>query len=267
MMRPGPIRPGGDGSPHPPVRPPLPTQRSVRLYVGVCANATPMMFLVLGNERATDRRSGNQARATPVVREGARMRVVAVLAIALVWLSLSAPFVPAQSTSDVSAPPVWIIGDSWTYQNADGRTTSTVTVSGVIDSGYSLISKGSTTGATASVFHVSRDIIGLSNFFRPQWPLDKGRSWHYEFTGVSGSGERFTYINTYNVAETETVTVPAGTFNAVHINGDEVISGRTRHYQFVVWYAPQVKNYVKIDYIGGGWTQTHPTVLLSYELH
>lgn len=194
------------------------------------------------------------------------MRIIMTLGTVLLCVTIL-PSLSAQTTIDVSAPPAWAVGDQWTYQNPDGRTTTIVTVSGVIDAGYSLIAKGSAPGATASVFQVSRDIVGFSNFFRPQWPLDKGKSWHYEFVGVSGTGEHYTYVNTYTAVGTEPITVPAGTFSAVRINGDQVISGRTRHYQFVVWYAPQAKNYVKIDYIGQGWTQTHPTVLVSYELH
>jgi hypothetical protein len=48
----------------------------------------------------------------------------------------------------------------------------------------------------------------------------------------------------------ESVTVPAGTFDAVRISGHHCNPTNGRCGDFVVWYAPMVRNVVKVTWSG-----------------
>ena len=77
-----------------------------------------------------------------------------------------------------------------------------------------------------------------------RWPLTTGDKWDLSFT-ADYRRDRETANNTYawEVVGTEQVTVPAGSFDTYKIVSRNVKTGRQL---YEMWYAPAVKQWVKI---------------------
>ena len=89
------------------------------------------------------------------------------------------------------------------------------------------------------------------------FPLQVGKEWRYSFFASAARGGRgnvapFWY--TYEIVACEEVSTPAGKFPAFKVEVTEIYSDRAlgatvpTHGVYHLWYAPQVKNYVKRHY-------------------
>jgi hypothetical protein len=188
-----------------------------------------------------------------------------------------APQVLAQQTMALGAPK-WDVGDQWVWQIGNDQITWTVLSAGgeyvvqeksagergIID----VAADFSSTSASSAYF--------LPQFYELQFPLALGKTW----TSTKRVAVKSTFVWVVEVTRiTEgvvSITVPAGTFEAVRIFGRSHALGPTTvgtpigmgspypgaagagNYSepglpsgdFVVWYAPQVKQVVKITWRG-----------------
>jgi hypothetical protein len=195
-----------------------------------------------------------------------------------------APQVLAQQTIALGAPK-WDVGDQWAWQIGDDQITWTVlSVSGE----YTVQEKSA---RETGIMHVAADfsstrespVLFLPQFYQLQFPLALGKGWTYTQV-VSGSVVGEVELQVTRITEgVVSITVPGGTFDAVRIFGRTrsptrspyinygVGSGQVTSGDFVVWYAPKVKQVVRITWQGqnfwpGGY-QGVSLLLVSYKLH
>jgi len=164
--------------------------------------------------------------------------------------------------------PVWVVGDTWTYRGTDGKRF-VVTVTGITEEHWSLETRNE--GGTRHIALLNFD-FSPNTYARFQWPLEVGKQ--YEATlhlnprnNVGGVNE---YHQTWKVEAYEPVTVPAGTFDAFRIRGSQCnVTQRNRCGDFLVWYSPRVKNWVKESFITSRWWDFSgkSSELLAYQVH
>jgi hypothetical protein len=208
-----------------------------------------------------------------------------------------APQVPAQQTIALGAPK-WDVGDQWAWQIGNDQITWTV----LSASGEYAVQEKSAT--ETGIFHVAADFSSTSassayflpQFYELQFPLALGKAWTYtKRVGAAGStpGAAGAGVEVEVTRITEgvvSITVPAGTFEAVRIFGRSQVldPGTGSPYSgtegpgvlqypamfsgdFVVWYAPQVKQVVRITWRGRRFWPAHydgaSLLLVSYKLH
>lgn len=202
--------------------------------------------------------------------------------------------VPVRYASGVEtvSVPVWQVGDEWTSTSPNMTTrmvvtgTETVTVGGVNYDCYVLSMNLS--GAHGSmnatgyfqrstlvyVKAVSTSTYGpITSTFSPPldmfgFPLFIGKTWSVTTTITSqGSGSPSSHQITYNFTclAKETITVPAGTFEAYKIKQQQ----SPDPYYTLNYYAPKVGFIAKSEsynYYNGSWHSSgDPSVLSSYE--
>ncbi len=84
-----------------------------------------------------------------------------------------------------------------------------------------------------------------------QFPLEPGKKWRGTFKGECGALCSFEVDYEYEVRGWERITVPAGTFDVLRIDGRDNfrhIFGLTSIGTSSVWFAPEAKRPVKLDY-------------------
>jgi hypothetical protein len=113
---------------------------------------------------------------------------------------------------------------------------------------------------------------------RFKWPLQVGKQYEDDYrlrpfnaTYANTTGGMNDYHTTWTVEAYEPLTVPAGTFDTFRIKGTQCNLTQGGHPcgDFIVWYAPQVKNWVKISLSPGGTWGTRAgqsEELLSYKI-
>jgi hypothetical protein len=198
----------------------------------------------------------------------------------------TAPHALAQQTIALEAPK-WDVGDQWAWQLEGGDQVTWT----VLDAGgeYTVLEKSARESGT---FHVSADFSStresslyfLPQFYRLQFPLTLGKAWTYTLRRFYGiSGDVLELEVTRVVQGVVSITVPAGTFDAIRIYGRErnvnqglpsapgFVYGIVTAAGFMVWYAPKVKQVVKITWQGlGAWDFQYRGTslnLVSYKLH
>lgn len=199
----------------------------------------------------------------------------ALVAVGMTWGTR------ADAAVDCGAPvpaPTHHVGEKWTWQDERGGTlTEEVVAEG------DLTQMKIQTGAVA--FHdkdlvvkfvklhngeivrgqsIKPAIAGLRSVNPTvgqktlDFPLQVGKKWEYSFSASAargGRGNLTVYWESFKVLGCEEVSTPAGTFPAFKVEITESyndrattatspLSGGTYH----LWYAPQVKNYVKRHY-------------------
>ena len=197
-----------------------------------------------------------------------------VALVSLAGLSLSAN---AEITFPVERP-VLTVGDTFTFQKHDlGKNsvdwTHTIAITGKSESGYAItvdqIQNPNFNGAPLE--SLSRD-LGWKGTLEGQasdakwlaFPLTQGKTWKPHAMWKNAIGAVGDEDIDYAVASIEDVTVPAGTFKAVKVRGKgwwkmtgasvQGSVGRPRASmgyetsQMDVWYSPDAKAIVKIEY-------------------
>lgn len=158
-------------------------------------------------------------------------------------------------------------GDVWIFQVTDvvigdKRTPNTQTVNEITPDRITVVnSNGSTTTFTRDWNQVETK-QGETIIFKadPAWmqyafPLEIGKKGSPRFTTISRSGANRSRWQWNAVVErTESVTVPAGTFQAFRIQLDGFYNGSSGTYTWTgrraqtIWYAPAVKRAVKTEF-------------------
>jgi hypothetical protein len=153
--------------------------------------------------------------------------------------------------------PVWKVGDEWAYryEGAAGSGTfvwavwRTEMMDGhdcyVIKTGDREIFYRKTdlayVGENVSGVLVRRDVPPRPYY---RWPLTTGDKWELSFTMENRQDRRTTdNIYAWEVVGTEQITVPAGSFDTYKIVSRNMKTGRQ---VYEMWYAPAVKQWVKI---------------------
>ena len=219
-----------------------------------------------------------------------------VCAILVSWAAHGmSPQVLAQETIALGAPK-WDVGDQWTWQIGNDQITWTVLSAG---SEYVVQEKSA---RETGIFRVAADFSSTSpssayflpQFYELQFPLALGKAWTYTkrvdvggSTGLGGAtavGVEVTRITEGVVS----ITVPGGTFEAVRIFGRShaldpaigspytglpgMVGAVVLTGDFFTWYAPQVKQVVRITWRTSRrfWPAQYEgasLVLVSYKLH
>jgi len=201
------------------------------------------------------------------VRSQTRMSLIIVvgLVVLLGLVVLGRAYFAGQS--GFANPPKWAAGDQWTWHNSDGPDVS-FSVLRVQPDWYDVQVR---TRANTTTIRIGQDLsLQNADWFRFQWPLTPGHTWVYQVTGTT-NGRNVTWQGTARAAAVESVTVPAGTFEAVRIDGRHCNLTGGGCGTFTMWYAPKAKYVVKL--LVGNTPYWIPAVrgfrqeLLSYQVH
>src|ERR1700730_8716099 len=168
-----------------------------------------------------------------------------------------APAVTTLALAGSVALPVWHVGDEWqyAYQGPTGSGTFVWVVNRIEtlngEPNYVL------TFGTREIFHRVSDLANALERVNGMvvlretpprliyaWPLTVGKTWEETHTQERPM-ERFTTDRTsvWTVVAEDTVTVPAGTFRTLKITWRNKNTGNM---VTEMWYAPEVKQWVKI---------------------
>ncbi len=150
------------------------------------------------------------------------------------------------------------VGDTWTYRNFQTDTGSTnrtwvETVRTVDEEGIVTrrIDRLATKRKLPAVDRVIKFGEGLYNF-----PLYVGKSWQSENTGNGA----LVGATSYRVVASEVIDTEIGRVEALRIESSFTIDGE--EIQQTIWFAPSVRNFVKLRYTG----TAQATELISYRL-
>jgi osmotically-inducible protein OsmY len=80
------------------------------------------------------------------------------------------------------------------------------------------------------------------------FPLRVGKNWQYQLFEQNRN-----YINRSSIVTCEAVTTPAGKLEAFKIEVQQSQLGSGNNGVYYLWYAPQVKNYIKRQYVPSQW--------------
>jgi hypothetical protein len=217
-----------------------------------------------------------------------------------------APQVLAQQTIALGAPK-WDVGDQWAWQIGNDQITWTVLSAGgdyvvqeksARETGIFHVAADFSSTSTSSAYF-------LPQFYELQFPLALGKAWT-STKRVAAVGSTAAGVEVEVTRMTEgvvSITVPGGTFEAVRIFGrSHVLGGGESPYpglalgwrgipaspagqadpgnyvspappsgDFVIWYAPQVKQVVRITWRGHRFWPAQfdgaSLLLVSYKLH
>jgi len=187
--------------------------------------------------------------------------------------------------ADAAEAPQYKVGDTWKYGRTDlwrnERTEGwTLTVAGIAD-GQVRFDGLNERKENFRLFYTldGNYISGGRNHIKPyvpqlSFPLAVGKTWSGEYEWKNRQGIYGTSDIKVKVLARETVTVPAGTFDAFKIESQGSYrrsdSSGVGSMRSLYWYAPSVKRIVREEYrdtttMGQQWDQ-HITVLESYKL-
>lgn len=191
--------------------------------------------------------------------------LVSVFVLSTTGLAMAEPIAPAPSVS---------VGDSWTYQYTDvwkhlPGNVNRLEVTAVDATGIAVDIKRAATGAVIShqrfsneMNPVDRGKMHFSPYYpRYAFPLVPGKAWTVDATGEnSAAGKRWRYQFKGKALGREKVTVPAGEFDTIKIEvigyyqGEEAGGrGGSGQSKEVIWFAPSVNNFVKLEYQDTNW--------------
>jgi len=176
------------------------------------------------------------------------------------------------------------VGDTWVYQGADlatgeKRQPVTSTVESVLDDRmvFQTGEQSETYTRELNMMEIRRGnspTFSANPFWaRYQFPLEVGKQWEGKFDTVSRGGERgYRWQWKVKVEGVESITVPAGTFEAIKLRLDGFYtcsrgcdwSGRRTE---TIWYAPVVKRHVKTEFeeTSGRYRDSQRFELLSFK--
>lgn len=199
-----------------------------------------------------------------------RVLKISVLVLGLLGASLASA---AEPHAPIAAPEV-VVGDSWTYQYTDvwknqPGNVNRVEVKAVNENGIDTDIMRAATGAVVSHQRYSREMNPVDrgkmhfapSFGRFSFPIEAGKKWSSEATGENPSaGKRWRYTVEGKALGWEKIKVKAGEFDVMKIEvtafyqGQEVGSqGGSGRLTETLWYAPAVKNFVKMEYQDTDW--------------
>ncbi|MDI1238660.1 MAG: hypothetical protein PSV26_14355 [Polaromonas sp.] len=180
----------------------------------------------------------------------------------VVVVALYAQLAHGQITFPVDRPAVQV-GDRWKASALDGfskvATGSREEVVALV--GIDSISTTRKTDGTPSESYLYdldwnrlSDVKGrIEKEQRYAFPLVLGKTWSASWNWINSRGREGQIEMTYTVAGTERITVPAGTYETVKIEGKGVWKNRSSGSSGVavetVWYSPIAKRYVRSTWV------------------
>lgn len=201
------------------------------------------------------------------------MRSALKKSVLVIGLFVSTLASAADPHGPVAAPEV-VVGDSWTYQYTDvwknqPGNVNRIEVTAVTETGIDADIKRAASGAVFSHQRYSREMNPIDRgkmhfspwYGRFSFPLESGKQWTSEATGENpAQGRRWRYKVEGKALGWEKIKVKAGEFDTMKIEvtsfyqGQEVNSpGGSGRSTETVWYAPAVKNFVKMEYQDTDW--------------
>lgn len=218
-----------------------------------------------------------------------RLHIFNVASIVLLCLHAPAALAETQAPLKAEAPDIKV-GDSWTFDKIDGWKkskdfTRVTTVTSVDDKEIRLELRRADNGETIAVVR-NRDLNLLAveapsgaNKSAPylptfSFPLEPGKTWEQPVTSTRSAdpSRKVTATLKGTVIGWENVSVPAGTFQALKIEVGGYYKGSNARNTWdgqrfdTIWYAPEVKYFVKWIYRETdhrGTTATHEIVELA----
>jgi hypothetical protein len=171
--------------------------------------------------------------------------------------------------------PVWKVGDEWAYRYegaaASGTYVWSIVRAEVMDGFDCYVIK---TGEREIFFRkhdlaTVRELVGgvvvrrdVPPRLHYQWPLVVGSKWQQDLTFENWRDKQTSSLSlSWEVVGAEDVTVPAGTFKTLKIVSR---NERTSRPYYEIWYAPDVKQFVKIHEWREAGEQTRE--LIAYKL-
>ena len=150
--------------------------------------------------------------------------------------------------------PTWLVGETFRLVQADVNA-ATFTVEKVTDDAYwvrgpgGLVMRRTLDFGTLGEWDGDQPVRTLTPVdIRFHWPLWVGKQWRCEFVDQARGGRPLRVEAIYRVEELDTVTVYAGTFEALRIertlkllDGAPEVLARTQ----LIWYAPSIGNEVR----------------------
>lgn len=197
-------------------------------------------------------------------------------AILLANFSTHAADSQAINLPQLNAGDTWKFGITDLWKNA--RTSGeTVTFRGVIDglAHFDLLTEA---GSTFKVIRTpERNVVSdRSGRWKPElpdlsFPLIVGKTWERDVEWTTPEGAVAAVRVKRRVAAFESVTVPAGTFDSVRIEGEASYAWQNRPSwsttsdSSILWYAPAARNVVKREYRWQVGTRTQDRRLTQLE--
>lgn len=196
------------------------------------------------------------------------MKSIIISAISLLCAGSDLASAADDAHGPVAAPEV-VVGDSWTYQYTDvwkhqPGNLNRIDVTGVDGDGFLVDVRRAEGNALVARQRYSRELNPVDrgkmhfapSFGRYAFPLEPGKEWTTNSTAENmDAGKRWRYQVNGKALGWEKIKVPAGEFDAMKVEvvayySIEMVnsrggSGRSKE---TVWYAPAVKNFVKLEY-------------------
>jgi len=210
-------------------------------------------------DRAHPRGSGIALPVRPERRSSADRRPPTAVSI-LLATALILGFLPRGASADppVTSKPGYALGEWWQYGDRRLRQTCTQWVVVEANPSGSLVE-------SCGDHQVHRDFANDLELvkvtragqdavtFEPplqelSFPLEVGKTWQQDYVGFTADdGVRWTASAAWLVSAYESVTVPAGTFDAYRIERTETWGPEMYHLgvHAISWWAPDVKAFVK----------------------
>jgi hypothetical protein len=145
----------------------------------------------------------------------------------------------------IAEKPTFKVGDYWaasTTQSGSNPSaqTSRQTISEIDASGNLIFSEGGRLDSSLNSPTPSHPATP-SEIYR--FPMQAGSKWQYHISINPGADEN----GSFEVVGFEPVTVAAGTFNCVHIEGEIRSGGKYQNYwdRIETWYCPSIKRVAK----------------------
>jgi len=207
------------------------------------------------------------------------MRMCAIGGLTLMLVSWA-----SAQAQEVTSPPAFKVGDTWTYTRSDemnpraGTRKVTETVTTVSDAGIETSVEGMKAGPHRytkegnTLRYGGTDYEPMVRYYA--FPLSPGKTFEASFSHVESRNIHNTVYQTRQVRVVgwETVKTPAGEFKALKLvatgeSGESGIGrGRSRRAtEVTVWYSPDVRWFVRKEYKRAG-ARDETQELISYKL-
>jgi hypothetical protein len=162
----------------------------------------------------------------------------------------------------VANPPTFSPGDTWTIRYSDGTKAKRKFLReepGVLV--FEVSETSPRRRGSHGLLHLNRDLATIKmvdtggeevqrfepHSFGLRFPLTVGKEWQGRCQRFDEGRFSGTFIGAYKVVRIESVTVPAGTFQAFRVEGETYeIRDPKRRWRFNHWYAPEVRMEVRV---------------------
>jgi len=166
------------------------------------------------------------------------------------------------------------VGDSYTYRVVDLLTkvegkTKVQTVTGVTDAEVVYNDGNSVRDLLGNLIRGGRGQAFTGNqIYISEYSV--GKKWTTQYSGTKPNGKDDEWIIDFKVVGKETITVPAGTFEAFRVEGRGWVRNISATYKTTYWIAPDqvrrvIAEEVEVYKVGGKYIKTDREELVTYQ--